>query len=232
MPFADYAMLFLMIACGIAATASAAFCGVAGLVRLEPEAVGRIDRLPWAALAGSFVGMAVAVSQTGLSGPVQVAPSMWVFLGAFFAAASLVDVRTYWAPDELVLPFCVLAGSVGIANYSSGFWGLQGPVSGLALWVIGRILWRLQIAADLRFMPPPDFAAVVMPLLLFGPDIRAALAYSGCAAALTGIRVYRWRRRRACDPNPPVHCSGHIGGRTVPFLGVALPMNLIAGLIQ
>ena len=181
-------------------------------------------------MAGSIFGLAVAASQPGFFGQVQFASILWIFLGAFFSAAAFVDARTFWAPDELVLPCCILAGSIGSAG-GEVFWYLQGPVFGFALWGVGRIAWQLQIVLGLRFLPPPDVAAFAMPLVLFGLDIRSAIAYLGCAAVLSGIGIYRSRRLRACGPFQTDLLARNFGGRVVPFLGIAFPVNMIAGLL-
>ncbi|MDE0306022.1 MAG: hypothetical protein OXI87_14260 [Albidovulum sp.] len=230
-PTAGIAQVFVLFACLLASAVSAARSGAAGVARLEPNAVRRIRSIPWVALAGSISGAGIAISQLGFPLQAKASPFLWIFLGAFLSAASYVDARTFWAPDELVLPCCVLAGSAGIAD-CAGYWAIWGPLSGLLLWGSARIAWRLQILFKRRLLPPPDIVAVAMPLLLFGADVRAVLAQFGCAAVLLGIglhgsRSIRFRDRRifACN-------SSLLGGRAVPFLAIAFPVSLLAGLIQ
>ena len=228
-PSEETAQIPLIFACVIAASALAARGGAAGLARLETNASRRIHFLPWAALAGSISGAAIAISQYRITGQAQAAEFLWVFLGAFLAAASFVDARTYWAPDELVLPCCILAGSVGILG-CAGYWGIWGPVSGLAMWSAARLVWRLGVAG-IRRLPPPDLVAAAMPLMLFGADIRSALAYFGCSSVLLAVGLSRSRNMRNCVRPFSARSSSPFGGRPVPFLGIALPMNLLAGLI-
>ena len=231
-PTAEIAQVFVLFACLLASAVSAARSAAAGVARLEPSAVRRIRSIPWVALAGSISGAGIAISQLGFPLQAKASPFLWIFLGAFFSAASFVDARTFWAPDELVLPCCVLAGSAGIAHCAS-YWAIWGPLSGLLLWGCARIAWRLQIILfKRRLLPPPDIVAVAMPLLLFGADVRAVLAQFGCAAVLLGIGLHRSRSIRFCDRHIFACNSSLLGGRAVPFLAIAFPMSLLAGLIQ
>ncbi len=226
----ELAAIVLMIACCAAAAGFAVRCGLSGLARLEPRATGRIVLLPWIALAGSSAGLAAAASRAHLAGQVQPADLLWIFLGALFMAAAWVDARTYWAPDELVLPCCIIAGSVGLSD-REGCWWLAGAALGAAVWIAARIAWQLQGRFRTGFPPPPDLVALAMPLLLFGSDIRAVFACLACVPALAAIGLYRMRFPPACGPPAPAFYRRG-GGGAVPFLGIALPANLIAGLVH
>ena len=179
---------------------AAALLALRGLRRLQHHA----HRLqPWQLC---ILCMASVVAATMASQPVEGRHEIaTVVLFPFLAAAAFVDLRTGWAPDELMIPICVLAG-LAAPQFVAGHVGL---VAGIALYIGGRVVWHVQVP---KRIPPADCIALASPFLLFESLMRAASLFMLAALLASLLLVRRWRRQRS---------------RKIALLAVAFPIDLV-----
>ena len=135
-----------------------------------------------AAVIGTMIGACLHfVAVPNGTGPVMAHP-MSVALVSLIAVAGHVDLRTAWAPSELMLPVCLAAGAVSppLAEATE----LPAPLPGLALFAAAHTAWEIQLRVGRQWLPPADFIVLALPAVLFGASALAAACYGSVAALL------------------------------------------------
>ena len=204
-----------------------------GLRRVEPKlAVEDRSFLP-AAVIGTMIGACMHfMAATSGIGPVMAQP-MSVPLVSLIAVAGHVDLRTAWAPSELMLPVCLAAGAVSppLAEATE----LPPLFSGLVLFAAAHVAWEIQLRVGRRCLPPADFILLALPAILFGASILAAACYGSVAALLAFAGLPRVRSGFRGNPEALAVAANdlHAGsGTPVALVGLASPPLLGALAVQ
>jgi len=115
-------------------------------------------------------------------------------LGIVMMVLAMVDRETSWAPDVLIIPFCLLASFVAheaprdpalwphVLFYAAGFY------------IFPQLLFWAIIRSKGRLMPPPDMIAILSPFLVFGLSEYTALSYIIITIVLIAIRQFEYIR--------------------------------------
>lgn len=204
-----------------------------GLRRVDPNLpVEDRSYLP-AAVIGTMIGacMHFMAVPNGI-GPVMVQP-MSVLLVSLIAVAGQVDLRTAWAPSELILPVCLSAGAVSppLAQATE----LSPLFPGLALFAAAHMAWEIQLRIGRPCLPPADFILLALPAVLFGASIPAAACYGSVAALLAFAGLPRVRFGFGGNPEALAGAAYdlHAGsGTPVALVGLASPPLLAALALQ
>jgi hypothetical protein len=186
---------------GIAVVAAAIVLAARiAVVRLEadPLIAARVKVGPLFALVLGAMALAAATGggdpDTGLAR---------VILAGLMAAAAWVDRQSAWVPDVLFLPVMALAGVVG-APFGDGLAGLVGGAfAGIATYAVCLALWQGLRSTGRNAIPPADLAALGLPLVLFGFDFRAGVAYAAASGLLIAARISP-RLRDILSPRAPI----------------------------
>ena len=156
-----------------------------------------------------------------------------ILLVALLVVAGQVDFRTAWAPSELVLPICLVAGMVSPLGSSAGV--PAAIPAGLLLFAAAHVAWAIQLRIDLRCVPPADLIIMAAPLLLFGASAASAMCYGVIAAllALAGqVQALSWiRGLPAALAGAEAHLSSGPGTR-VALVGLGSPVLVAALALQ
>ena len=166
-----------------------------GLHRLAPDAAaGCLSFLP-ASIAGAVAGSCMHVIAAGPDTVAVMARPESIPLVALLVVAGKVDFRTAWAPSELVLPLCLVAGMVSPLGSSAG--ALAAILAGTLLFAAAHIAWVIQLRIGLRCAPPADLIVLAAPLLLFGASSASAMYYGAIATLLAlarRVKALSWIR--------------------------------------
>ncbi len=203
----------------IAAAAGAAslWLGRLGLKRLQRGADLPVAASWTAAAACAAIGMCLSWPEHHAGNSAFVLTSASAFLCALLATAALADWKTSWAPTELMLPICLLAGACAAATagpYESslGFSAAAGGTLFAAAWG----LWTIQIAAGWPILPPADAVSLALPWISLTETASMAAFYLALSTTLMLIRLSERRRNvRSLFPDGEV-----------PLLALAFPALL------
>ncbi|MCY4542503.1 MAG: hypothetical protein OXB95_08970 [Rhodobacteraceae bacterium] len=219
---------FLIAAIPLAATVSGLAAARRGLKRLEDTVFVNLRLLSTVAATGAALGLAAAwppASEDGWA-LIRIAPT--VFLCTLMLTVASVDWQTAWAPRELMIPICLLAGVVAFDDACLSTVTLTiGITAGLLLLLASTLFWKIQCAVRLPILPPADFIALCMPALLFGLRLSSLLCYAALACMLLAIGQFRLlaalagsRRARnvSLAPMGPGNC------RSVALCALAFPL--------
>ena len=204
-----------------------------GLRRVDPNLPLTDRRFLPAAVIGTMVGACMHfMAVPGGTGPVMAQP-MSVLLVSLIAVAGHVDLRTAWAPSELMLPVCLAAGAVSLPLAEAT--GLPMPLPGLALFAGAHFAWEIQLRVGRRCLPPADFILLALPAILFGASTLAAACYGSVAAVLAfaglpGLRSgFRGNPEALAGAAHDLHARS---GTPVALVGLASPPLLAALALQ
>ena len=210
----DSMTALLILTLAPAAAAVSLRLGQTGLKRLRHNADPPAAAILAASAACALTGMILTWPETGGDLFSIGLTAATAFLCSMLAAAALIDWKSAWAPTELILPICLLAGvcaaaAAGLSRMPFGF----NLVSGGALFAAAWGLWAVQNSLRLPILPPADAVALALPvILLSSAEIQAAF-YLALSAAL--ILVWLSQRRG--------HSSILLPDRRIPLLAAAFP---------
>jgi hypothetical protein len=160
--------------------------------------------------------------------------SLMIMLGGLLSLGAWIDRISAWAPDIIMLPFCVaiflLAPEVdGLRSFAAalGF--------GVALFLSGILLWIPQDAFDKRFAPPADLIAIAAPFVLFRISYETAMIFSATSVCL--LTAMKSPTIAAVFSRPEAVQDGaselSFGNEpAVTFLSVIFPITLIAVVVD
>ena len=155
-----------------------------GLRRVDPGLSAGCRSFIPAATVGAIIGACLhVVAISSGTGSVMAQP-MSILLMSLIAVSGHVDFRTAWAPCELVLPVCLVAGAV-LPFFSNAIWWMA-LIPGLVLFISAHIAWKIQLQIGERCLPPADFIFLLLPAVLFGASIPAAVCF-GLISALVAV---------------------------------------------
>ena len=176
-----------------------------------------------------LLGLAVALPAAWLDRS-SLNAVMHLCFGVVLACAAWVDRQSAWAPDGLVLPICLLAGSLSepLAVLSAEAYRL---LAGLALYLLAQLAWFLQCRWRRPALPPPDLIALALPLFVFGPNPSALGVYGAFVITVAAVRLSPaiwgiFGNRQILDLT--AQSIGLRADRPIAFLAIALPLMAIA----
>lgn len=204
-----------------------------GLRRVDPNLTVDDRSFVPAAVIGTMIGACMhfmAVSR-GI-GPIMAQP-MSVPLVSLIAVAGHVDLRTAWAPSELMLPICLAAGTVSPPLAAAT--ELPSLIPGVVLFAAAHIAWEVQLRIGRRCLPPADFIFLALPAMLFGASVISAVCYGSVAALLAFAKLPGDRSGFRGNPEALAGAADdlHAGtGTPVALVGLASPPLLGALALQ
>ena len=211
-------VLLTLTVAPLAACALSRWLGRRGLNRLQHD-IGLPEAASW--IAGTFsAAIGVCLTWPQSQGG-QLGIGLTVLFGVFFAllaVAAVVDWKTKWAPTELMLPICLIAGvySTLPPPYSQPALGVS-ALTGIALMALAWGFWAIQVRLKAKCLPPADAISLALPTILLERIDLIVTFYLALSAALMLVRLAeRSSRIRVTSSNGEI-----------PLLAFAFPTLLI-----
>ena len=204
-----------------------------GLRRVDPNLPVEDRTFLPAAVIWTTIGACMHFMAVSRDIGLIMAQPMSVPLVSFIAVAGHVDLRTAWAPSELILPICLAAGAVSPPLAEAT--GLPPLVPGLALFAAAHFAWEVQLRVGRRCLPPADFIFLALPAMLFGASILAVACYASVAALLAFAGLPGVRSGFRGNPEAlagAAHDLPEGSGTPVALVGLASPPLLGALALQ
>lgn len=198
-------------------------------IKATDEFTYDMSSMRWAAWIGAFLMGAFAMD-TGASVANQVG---LVILGSLLLLGAWIDRISAYAPDAIIIPFCIMIFFVGVDDpgYADLFYSI---LLGLLLYIICIAMWIPQEASGYRVVPPADVAALAAPFILFGVEIATFAVYLASSVVL--IAILRIPSLAPIFSKAEAVKSGaqdvHLPDRpAVTFLSVAFPIIFVAKIV-
>lgn len=188
-----------------------------------------MSAMRWAAFIGAIL-MGACALRAGL--PLENQVSL-IILGSLLLLGAWIDRISAYAPDAIIMPFCILIFLVGFDDIDPrGMF--DALLLGVLLYVICIALWIPQEASGYRVVPPVDVAALAAPFILFGVEIATFAVYLASSVVL--IAILRIPSLAPIFSKAEAVKSGaqdvHLPDRpAVTFLSVAFPIIFVAKIV-
>ncbi|HDZ51539.1 hypothetical protein LCGC14_0111910 [marine sediment metagenome] len=155
---------------------------------------------------------------------------LMVIIGSILVLGAWIDRVSAWAPDILMMPFCLM---IFLVSPEITSWTGAGIAVGLgtALFLICIALWVPQEFFKLKFAPPADLMAIAAPFVLFGVSMETAAIFMITSILL--VLALKSSRFAALLSRPEAVADGardvdFTGKKAVTFLTVMFPVIFVA----
>lgn len=213
------------------------------LAHVTLKRIGAMERFKFPMrkmIAMAFIGAAIPAIAVLLSSAILLKSEviMIIVLGSILGLGAWVDRQAAYAPDGIMVPFCLLIAFVCPMPFDVA--GLEQDVLArfgiaIGLYAAGIISWMPQEITGLRIIPPADVMALIAPALIFGVSTVLAFVYLTTSIilllALKSEKVAAiFSRKEAVDDGS--FDVGLKSGHSVTFLSVIFPVFLMAISLQ
>lgn len=163
---------------------------------------------------------------------------MLIMLGGILGLGAWIDRQSAYAPDGIMLPFCLIIAFIAPLQFSGSEPIVELSLRALiafGLYIFGIVSWFPQEMSGVRIIPPADVMALAAPLLVFGISATLAMIYLVTSIllllALKSEKVARiFSSKEAVDDgSSDVELKK---GNAVTFLSVIFPVFLLAICLQ
>jgi len=155
---------------------------------------------------------------------------LMVLIGAILMLGAWIDRVSAWAPDILMLPFCI---AIFLASPEVASLKTAGIALGLgtALFLMCIALWVPQDMFNLKFAPPADLMSLAAPFVLFGISMETAVIFMVVSILL--VLALKSSRFAALLSRPEAVADGardveFTEKKAVTFLSVIFPVIFVA----
>lgn len=170
--------VFIAFVTAFAASFVLARAAEVSISKLDPEAYFQSGLIvTWGTVSGFFIGLLFSVNADASGIVLQV--SAVSAICAVLGVSSSVDRQMAWAPDVLILPACIFTPMIPdlIAQTGTTWSFMRSGLIGVGIFSVSQVFWFLQVKFDIRFAPPADIIALLLPFSIFGISTWIILFY-------------------------------------------------------
>ncbi|MFG6573602.1 hypothetical protein ACGYLO_18560 [Sulfitobacter sp. 1A13353] len=153
-----------------------------------------------------------------------------VLIGSILMLGAWIDRVSAWAPDILMMPFCIAIFLVS-PDIESLMDACIALGLGVALFLICVALWVPQDMLGMKFAPPADLMALASPFVLFGISMETTMIFVVTSVLL--VLALKSSRFAALLSRPEAVADGardveFTEKKAVTFLSVMFPVIFVA----